>query len=178
VALDAPDGEAWAGLRASLEASKAGWTEMPFDPVTLPEKSGPVATGLARVKTNEAGDDGRLSLFGFVNRFSTANLVNMNVAGMTGTYMREQNRGFATFETRLELFGPAPALGEAVSTNSGMLDVGRSSVKILHEMRLQRGRRVARYYQAGVNFDLTARKSAPLSEDLRASASRFRITAD
>ncbi len=178
VALDAPDGEAWAELRASLDASKAAWTEMPFDPVKLPEKSGPVATGLARVKTNEAGDDGRLSLFGFVNRFSTANLVNMNAAGMTSTYMREQNRGFATFETRLELFGPAPALGEGVSTNSGMLEVGRSSVKILHEMRLQRGQRVARYYQAGVHFDLQARRSSALPDELRVNASRLVITAD
>jgi acyl-CoA thioester hydrolase len=176
VALDAPDGDSWAERRASLEDAIIAWKQMPFDPVKLPEKAGPVETSLARVKTMEAGDDGRLSLFGFVNRFSTANLVNMNAAGMTSTYMRGQNRGFATYETRLERFGPAPALGEMVGISSGILELGKSSVKILHEMRLQRGRRVARYYQAGVHFDLEARRSAPLPDELRANASRQMIS--
>ncbi|HVA12862.1 MAG TPA: thioesterase family protein [Stellaceae bacterium] len=174
IALDAPDGEAWAETRAALEGSTVAWNELPFDPVTLPEKPGPVATGLARVKPWQADEEGRLSLFGFVDRFSTANLVNMNAAGMTSSYMRAEKRGFATFETRLELLAPAPAIGESVAISSGMLDLGKSSVKILHDMRLQRsGRRVARYYQAGVHFDLEARRAAPLPESLRNQAREF-----
>ena len=87
----------------------------------LPEKAGPVPTGLARVKAWQADEEGRLSLFGFIDRFSTANLINMNTAGMSSTYMRDQKRGFATFDTRLELFPPAPAVGEMVAMQSGML---------------------------------------------------------
>jgi acyl-CoA thioester hydrolase len=172
IALDAPDGESWAEARATLEAALVAWKEMPFDPVSLPEKAGPVATGLSRVKAWQ----GRLSLFGFVDRFSTANLINMNAAGMTSTYMRAEKRGFATFETRLELFAPAPPVGDSVAIASGMLELGKSSVKIVHDMRLQRsGRRIARYYQAGVHFDLENRRSAPLPESLRNKAREFLI---
>lgn len=176
LALDAPDGEAWVALRAALPAARVEWAELPFEPVSLPERKGPVATGLSRVKTGEADAHGELSLFGFFDRFSTANLINMNAAGMTSTYMRAEHRGFATFETRLELFGPRPRLGDSVSLSSGMLDLGKSSVKILHEMRLARGgRRVARFYQAGVHFDLDSRRSAPLPELLRTGLRKLMI---
>lgn len=176
VALDAPDGEAWVAQRAALATSLAAWKEQGFEPVTLPERPGPLPTGFNRVKTWEAEEAGRLSLFGFVDRFSTANLVNMNEAGMTSTYMRAEKRGFATFETRMELFPPAPAIGESVALSSGILDLGKSSVRILHEMRLARSlRRVARLYQAGVHFDLESRRSAPLPDALRAKARRLLI---
>ncbi len=179
LALDAPDGTAWAELRAALDASVVSpWAEKRFAPLTLPEHAGSVLAGLSRVKTREADSEGRLSLFGFVERFSTANLVNMNEAGMTSTYMRSEKRGFATFETRLELFPPAPAIGEGVAITSGMLDLGKSSVKILHEMHLSHdSRRVARFYQAGVHFDLEARRSAPLPETIRAKARQLLIRA-
>ena len=174
--LDAPDSEAWAALRAALEPSIVAWREKRFEPVTLPERRGPVSAGLNRVKPWEADGAGCLSLFGFVERFSTANLINMNEAGMTGAYMRAENRGFSTFETRLELFVPLPAVGDGVAIASGILDLGRSSVKIVHEMMLARGgRRVARCYQAGVHFDLEARRSAPLPEALRAKSRRLLI---
>jgi acyl-CoA thioesterase FadM len=176
IALDAPDDEAWTTLHAQLEGTRIAWNQLPFDPVTLPEKPGPVATGLARVKAWQADEGGRLSLFGIVDRFSTANLINMNAAGMTSTYMRDNKRGFATFETRLELFLPRPAVGDSVAMSSGMLDLGKSSAKLLHEMRLQRtGRRVARYYQAGVHFDLEARRSAAMPESLQQKAREFLI---
>ena len=176
IALDGPDGESWAAIRAKLEGAIAPWNELPFDPVNLPEKAGPVPTGIARVKAWQADEEGRLSLFGFIDRFSAANLINMNAAGMSSTYMRDQKRGFATFDTRLELFPPAPAVGETVAMQSGMLNVGNSSVTILHEMRLPHSnRRVARYYQAGVHFDLEARRSAPLPDSIRDKAREFVI---
>jgi acyl-CoA thioester hydrolase len=168
--LDAADGEVWAGLRETLAPSVTAWRQEPFAPVALPERAGPLLTGLSRVKAWEADEAGRLSLFGYVDRFSTANLVNMNAAGMTSDYMRAENRGFATFETRLELLPPAPAVGETVAVASGILELGKSSVKIVHAMTLQRGRRVARLYQAGVHFDLAARRSSPLPDALRKKA--------
>ena len=169
--LDAPDGEAWAVLATTLASSSVAWREERFAPVNLPERRGPVATGLNRVKAWEADEAGKLSLFGFVERFSTANLINMNEVGMTSAYMRAEKRGFATFETRLELFPPLPAIGDGIAVSSGILELGKSSVKILHEVTLARGgRRVARYYQAGVHFDLEARRSAPLPDALRAKA--------
>jgi len=174
IAFDAPDVPSLSRLTAAIVA----WQEERFAPVSVPDKAGPVATGLSRVKPAEADAEGNLSLFGFFDRFSTANLVNMNAAGMTSTYMRGEKRGFATFETRLEIFAPLPRLGEAVATQSGMLELGKSSVRIVHEMRLARdNRRVARFYQAGVHFDLEARRSAPLPDWLRNKANELLIGA-
>jgi acyl-CoA thioester hydrolase len=177
VMLDAPDGEDWATRRDTLLPSVAPWQEERFAAVALPQAGGTLATGLSRVKPGEADAAGKLSLFGFVERFSTANLVNMNSVGMTSTYMRSEKRGFATFETRLELFPPPPATGESISVTSGMLELGRSSVKILHEMKRVGGTRVARFYQAGVHFDLEARRSAPLPDPLRERARALLIRA-
>jgi len=168
--LDAPDGEAWAEIRDRLAPMLAPWPQQRFAPVAVPESEGPLLTGLNRVKPWEAEAEGGLSLFGFIERFSTANLVNMNAAGLTSTYMRAEKRGFATFETRLELLSARPQIGDTVAIQSGILELGNSSVKILHTMRLQRGRRVARLYQAGVHFDLEARRSAPLPQALRDKA--------
>lgn len=168
--LDAPDGEAWAETRERLVPALAPWTHERFAAVALPAGEGPLMTGLNRVKPWEADASGELSLFGFIERFSTANLVNMNAAGLTSTYMRAEKRGFATFETRLELAWPPPRIDETVTIQSGILELGNSSVKILHTMRLQRGRRVARFYQGGVHFDLEARRSAPLPQALREKA--------
>lgn len=168
--LDAPDGEVWTETRERLVPALAPWAHERFAPVALPAGEGPLMTGLNRVKSWEADACGALSLFGFIERFSTANLVNMNAAGLTSTYMRAEKRGFATFETRLELAWPPPRIDETVTIQSGILDLGNSSVKILHTMRLQRGRRVARFYQGGVHFDLEARRSAPLPQALRDKA--------
>ena len=174
--LDEPDGEAWSVLSAALQPEVSHWTAEPFAPIQLPEKDGPVATILNRVKPWEADRAGKLALFGFVDRFSTANLVNMNAAGMTSTYMQEQKRGFSTFETRMELFAPFPAIGEGIAVASGMLGLGNSSVKIMHVMRLANsGRPLARMYQAGVHFDLEARRSSPLPDQIRAKASSLII---
>ena len=175
LALDAPDGEAWSELRAKLAPTVIDWQEARFAPLDLPNGPGPVLSSLSRVKSWESDGAGRLSLFGFVDRFSTANLVNMNEVGMTSAYIRDEKRGFATFETRLDLSPPAPEVGAGVAITSGMLELGKSSVKILHEMTLAQGRRVARFYQAGVHFDLEGRRSAPLPESLRAKARQFLI---
>lgn len=179
LALDAPDGEIWAETRERLRSACANWAQPRFDPIVLPDRAGPITTGLSRVKPGEADAEGKLSLFGFVDRFSTANLVHLNAAGLTSAYMRAEKRGFATFETRLDLTPPWPMLGAAVATRSGILELGKSSVRIVHDMTLaENNRRVARFYQAGVYFDLEARRSAPLPETLRAKARALLITSN
>ena len=54
---------------------------------------------------------------------------------------------------------------------SGLIHVGKSSIRILHRMTDARtGALVATLDQAGVCLDLTARRPAPLAEDLRERA--------
>lgn len=176
LALRAPDGEAWAGLRADLGHAAIGRQDGAFAPLALVDGAGPIAAVCDRVKAREVDETGRLSLFGYVDRFSMSCLLALNAIGMTGNYMRGANRGYATFETRLDLDPAAPLAGEGVEIRSGVVSVGNSSLMLQHEMRATRsGARLARFYQAGVHFDLTARRSAPLPEELRERATALRV---
>jgi len=176
LALRAPDGAEWAGLRADLAQAAIARQDEAFAPLDSPPGPGPIAAVRDRVKAREVDETGHLSLFGFVDRFSTSCLLTLNAIGITGAYMRAASRGYATFETRLDLDPVPPSVGAGVEIRSGVLEVGNSSLKLLHEMRgVQSGARLARFYQAGVHFDLAARRSVPLPQDVRDRAASLRV---
>ncbi|MGH7089723.1 MAG: thioesterase family protein, partial [Stellaceae bacterium] len=53
---------------------------------------------------------------------------------------------------------------------------GTSSLKLAHLMRATRdGRPLARFLQAGVHFDLAARRGAPWPAEFREQAEAFRL---
>ena len=123
-------------------------------------------------------EEGSLALLGFVHRFSDACLHVIEAMGMTENYRRSANRGFATFETRLRLVDSVAA-GEEIVVTSGIVAIGTSSLRMLHRMHAARdGRPLAQFYQAGVHFDLAARRSAPWPAALRERAVSLVIASD
>jgi len=95
---------------------------------------------------------------------------------MTPGYQREQRRGFSTFEFQLAI-GGALCPGDPVRVQSALLHVGTSSLRLLHVMTNERnGERVATLEQLGVHLDMDARKSTPLSDELRARARAVLVT--
>ncbi len=101
-------------------------------------------------------------LLGYLHRFSNACLHVIEAIGMDPSYRRAANHGFATFETRLAIEDPTAAAGDGLVVTSGVVTVGRSSLGMLHRLESSRdGRPLARFYQAGVHFDLAARRSSP-----------------
>jgi acyl-CoA thioesterase FadM len=131
-----------------------------------------IETGSDRIKAWEVDERGELSLSGFVHRFANACLHVCSSFGMTPAYMRQEKRGFSTFETRLHLCATPPGAGDSVVVRSALLGVGKSSLHMVHDLRLSRtGERLALCYQSGVHFDLEARRSAALPADLRERAS-------
>src|SRR5205823_2370839 len=72
-------------------------------------------------------------LAAYIHRFSASNSHVLAAFGMTPSYMREQRRGFSTFEFQ---FGTASALRPAaqVVVRSGLLHVGTSSLRLFHVM--------------------------------------------
>jgi acyl-CoA thioester hydrolase len=159
------------GTVEALRAAVVAWPEQPFAPLSWPARIGPLVSGRDRVRQGEVNESGELSLAGFVHRFAVAGLQVIAAFGMTGDYMRRERRGLATFETRLDLAPESPRAGEGVVVSSSLLDVGNASMRMVHEMRAGGdGRLFARYYQAGVHFDLEARRSAPLPPELRERA--------
>ncbi|HEX6210613.1 MAG TPA: thioesterase family protein, partial [Methylomirabilota bacterium] len=59
---------------------------------------------------------------------------------------------------------------------SALTHVGNSSMRFLHVMSNERtGERVSTLEQAGVHFDLDARRPTPLPDDLRARALKLLV---
>ena len=145
----------------------------------------PRPTGLAgfrdsardTVKPAELDVSGAAALSHYVHRFSAANGHAIAAFGMTPAYMREEHRGFSTFEFQLELGAPLRA-GDLLRVQSGVLHVGNSSLRLLHVMtREPAGEVVASLEQSGVHFDQDARRPAPLPPALRERAEGLRVAA-
>jgi acyl-CoA thioester hydrolase len=118
----------------------------------------------------EAGGSVPGALAAYVHRFSGANSHVLAAFGVTPDYMRDQHRGFSTFEFQ---FGAARALlpGTRVVVRSGLTHVGTSSLRLFHIMTdAQTGAELATLHQAGVHFDQDARRPAPLPPELASRA--------
>jgi acyl-CoA thioesterase FadM len=162
-------------LSRILLPAPVAWERFPAP--SLPTGEGRIPAGRNRVKPWEAAE-GSLALLGFVHRFSDACLHVIEAIGMTDTYRRSANRGFATFETRLRMVERA-AVGEGVVITSGVVAVGTSSLRMLHRLRATGDNRLlAQFYQAGVHFDLASRRSAPWSQVMRERAESLAIAGD
>jgi acyl-CoA thioesterase FadM len=158
---------------AALAAAPIAWE--PFPVVRWPSGAGQIAAGRDRVKATDT-EEWRLTLLGYLRRFSTACLHVIEAIGMNHTYRSAANHGFATFDTRLAIEDPTAAVGDGLVVTSGVVSVGRSSLAMVHRLRASRdGRLLARFYQAGVHFDLAARRSSPWPAALRAKASSLVI---
>jgi acyl-CoA thioester hydrolase len=163
---------AMAEQRHRLAQAVVDWQEPGFDDAPEPgHAERMVDSGQDRVKAAELDERGELALAGFVHRFAHACLHACAAFGMTPDYMRTHKRGFSTFETRLQLLAPPPGAGDSIVVKSGLLAAGNSSLRLLHEMRHARnGEVLARMHQSGVHFDMEARRSAPLPDELRRQA--------
>jgi acyl-CoA thioesterase FadM len=96
--------------------------------------------------------------------------------GLSPDYLREFRRGFSTFEVKLRLEAPGPVAGEALTVTSGLLQLGNSSVRMIHRVtEAKTGRRVATLRQSGVHFDLEARRSTPMPAEIRTKAASFAL---
>ena len=160
-------------VTALPSAAEFAWEALPL--FAWPDGEGRIPSGRDRAKPAEI-EEGRLSLLACLQRFSGACLHVIDAIGMTHAYRDAAQHGFATFETRLAIDDSAATADEGLVATSGIVTIGRSSLAMLHRLhRTQDGRAVARFYQAGVHFDLAARRSSPWPAELRAKAETFRL---
>jgi acyl-CoA thioesterase FadM len=166
-----PDGGGTAP--AMSPAIAASWER--FAPTDLPADEGRLVACRNRVRPHES-EAGRLALEACLHRFSDACLSVVEVIGMNDAWRRANNRGFATVETRLLVADESVVPGTSVIVTSGVIAVGTSSLRMLHRLRDgSDGRFFAHFYQAGVNFDLAARRPAPWPQEFRSKAESLRI---
>lgn len=150
------------------------------DGAKVPEPSaGQPGAGLTtlrdRVKPWEIGESGSLSLPGYVHRFSAAAMQTLAGVGMSGAYLKENHRGFSTFELDLHIANDAK-LGDIIDATTVVTHLGSSSVRFLHTLVCQQsGSILATMTQGGVHLDMAARKSTPMPPELRALASKIAL---
>ncbi len=157
--------------RTALAARLVAWDGPAREQRTAPGGDEPfVPSGRRVVQPWEIGSDGMLSWQHLVHHFSGAGLHACRAAGMTPKYLRDNRRGYSTFELDL-VIDTLPRAGDRIAVSSGILQVGKSSIRFLHRMVDARtGKRLASMGQFGVHFDLEARRPAPLPDALREAA--------
>lgn len=126
----------------------------------------------------EAGGSRPEALAAYVHRFSGANSHVLAAFGMTPAYMREQRRGFSTFEFQFAAARPLSP-GALVVVRSAVMHVGTSSLRLFHVMSdAQTGIELATLHQAGVHFDQAARRPVPLPAELASRARALLVPAE
>ncbi len=180
--LVGPDG-APASLSAAdrqrLEGDRAAWDGPARERRARPKRSdGLRETSRDTIRPWEAGGSVPGALAAYVHRFSGANSHVLAAFGVTPDYMRDQHRGFSTFEFQ---FAAARALrpGTRVVVRSGLTHVGTSSLRLFHIMSdAQTGDELATLHQGGVHFDQDARRPAPLPAELASRARALLVPAE
>jgi acyl-CoA thioesterase FadM len=163
--------------RRVLAEATIPWESPGFEdiaPLMHPERM--IESARDRVKAWEVDERGELALSGLVQRFTCGCLQLLSAIGITPDYIRRERHGFSTFETRLHIEASPPGAGDHVMLRSGIISIGNSSVRMLHELFMAKtGESLALFYQSGVHFDLEARHSAPLPAEQRKRASELVI---
>jgi acyl-CoA thioester hydrolase len=152
--------------RLRLEARRVAWDGPARERRPRPKSlEGMLETARDTIRPWEAGA-GPGALAAYVHRFSGANGHVIAAFGLTPAYMRDQHRGFSTFEFQFGTTGVLPA-GALVTTRSAVTHVGKSSLRLFHVMSDARtGAELATLHQGGVHFDQDARRPAPLSPEM------------
>ena len=163
--------------RRAAEARRVTWDvpgrEVRPRPKTL---DGFLDSARDAVKPGEVDAAGRITLPAAIHRFSAANGHVLAAFGLSPKYMRDNDRGFSTFEFQLG-FEAGVRAGDPLLVRSALTHVGNSSMRILHAMTDERsGERVATLEQSGVQLDLAARRPAPLAPALREQALKLLVS--
>jgi acyl-CoA thioesterase FadM len=158
--------------REALGARAMTWETAKEDPGFGDDATeGWITSARDRVRPSEIDPTGHMGLAGYVHRSSIGCIQLLTAMGLSPDYLRQARRGFSTFEIKLRLDAPGPVVGEAVTVTSGLLQLGTSSVRMIHRLSGQRsGGRIATLRQSGVHFDLEARRSSAIPAELRTKA--------
>jgi len=137
--------------RRAAEARRVAWDAPARETRPRPKSlDGFMVSTRDAVKAGEVEANGWMALPAAIHRFSAANGHVLAAFGLTPGYMRDNDRGFSTFEFQLGFEHGARA-GDPLTVRSALTHVGNSSMRILHVMIDERsGERVASLVQLGV----------------------------
>jgi acyl-CoA thioesterase FadM len=152
----------------SLEGPSAVWDGDAREERSMPgDDAAWVRSSVDIARPEETDWAGRLSLFDYIQRFSTANSFIMSAFGLTPEYLTGARVGLSTFEFQLTLHNLARP-GDMLDVESCLAHLGNSSLRFYHRMRnAETGAEVARLSQFGVHLDLDSRRPSRIPDHLR-----------
>jgi acyl-CoA thioester hydrolase len=107
---------------------------------------------------------GHMNVMWYVGRFDEATWNLLAAAGITGAYMREQQRGMVAVDQRLQYKRELLA-GDIFTIASGVTEVKSKAILFFHEMRnVETGEVAATARLTGVHIDAVSRKACALPE--------------
>jgi acyl-CoA thioester hydrolase len=164
--------------RERLEARRVAWDGPARERRARPQSlDGLCESARDTIRPWEAGSSVPGALAAYVHRFSGANSHVLAAFGLTPAYMREQHRGFSTFEFQFGATRPLEA-GAPVVVRSALTHVGTTSLRLFHLMSdVRTGAELATLHQSGVHFDQDARRPAPLPLELASRARALLVPA-
>ena len=165
----------WQGVTPPPSIERAQWEAPPLEIRPEPRDFSRLLPSMAgRVDPGDLDEFGRMGLAGIVHKFSDAAVQFGGAIGLTADYIASGRRSFSAFGLRLTI-AHAPNLGEAYRIDTGLAQLGTTSLRYFHVMRDTVGGEIARMDRYGVQLDLDARRPAPLAPALRARAEELLI---
>ena len=114
-----------------------------------------------------------MNVMWYVGKFDEANWNLIARIGLTPTYLRQSGYGMAAVQQNISYKRELLA-GDIIEIRSRVLEVGKKSVRFLHEMRNgETGELAATCEITGVHMDREARKSVAFPEAVRAAAMSY-----
>jgi acyl-CoA thioester hydrolase len=113
---------------------------------------------------------GHMNVMWYVGKFDEATWNFLARVGLTPSYLRDNHRGAVAVDQRLAYRRELHA-GDVLSVRSAAIEIGRSSIRFVHEMRNDETEAlVATTILKGVHIDTQTRKSCAMPDDVRQRA--------
>jgi acyl-CoA thioester hydrolase len=121
---------------------------------------------------------GHMNVMWYVGKFDEATWVLFSLAGITPTYLRENNCGMAAVEQRI-VYKRELLAGDVISIRSGILEVKEKVIRFCHEMRNEAtGEIAAITVITGIHMDRRIRKSIPFPVNVLQSVQKMIVDYD
>jgi acyl-CoA thioester hydrolase len=116
---------------------------------------------------------GHMNVMWYVSKFDEATWQLVNFGGISGTYMRGQNRGMAAVDQRI-IYKRELLPGSLVCVQSGIIEVKAKTIRFFHEMlNEETGEVAAITILTGVHMDTGVRKAVEIPEDIAIKVKSF-----
>jgi len=121
---------------------------------------------------------GHMNVMHYVSKFDEATWQLFHSAGITPSYLRNNNRGVAAVEQKIKYLRELRP-GDVIAIYSGVLEIKEKVIRYYHEIRnLETGEIAARTSLTAVHIDTQSRRASPFPDKIIRLAKQLYIETD